>query len=148
MFVHRTPILVAIGLTLSRTRATIQQLQASSISQPKGIHMNNDNSNGMDGSRRRFFGVAGGALGAVVLAGPLSRVAHADDLPHLDPADPTAQALKYTEDNTKAGPPHQDGQACASCNFFGGGDGYAPCQLFPGKAVNAKGWCSGYAKKA
>jgi hypothetical protein len=110
--------------------------------------MKNDNSRDLDAHRRRFFGVAGGALGAVVLAGPLSRVARADDLPHLDPADPTAQALKYTEDNIKAGPPHQDGQACATCNFFGGGTAYAPCQLFPGKAVTAKGWCSGYAKKA
>ncbi len=110
--------------------------------------MKKDKSRELDGGRRRFFGIAGGALGAAVLAAPLSRVALADDLPHLDPADPTAQALKYTEDATKAGPPRQEGQACSNCNFFGGGTGYAPCQLFPGKAVNAKGWCSGYAKKA
>ncbi len=102
----------------------------------------------MDNSRRRFFGVAGGAIGAVVLAAPLARVARADDLPHLATSDPTAQALKYTEDATKAGPPRADGQMCSTCNFFGGGTAYGPCQLFPGKAVNAKGWCSGYAKKA
>src|ERR1700742_1814635 len=109
--------------------------------------MKKDASWDMDNARRRFFGIAGGAIGAAVLSGPLSRVAHADDLPHLDPADPTAQALKYTEDASKAGPPHQDGQSCATCNFFGGGTGYAPCQLFPGKSVNAKAWCAGYAKK-
>ncbi len=41
------------------------------------------------------------------------------------------------------------GSACANCNFFqGGATAYGPCQLFPGKAVNAKGWCAGYAKKA
>ena len=102
----------------------------------------------MDNARRRFFGIATGAIGAAVVAVPLSRIARADDLPHLDPADPTAQALKYTEDATKAGPPHQDGQACATCSFFGGGSSYAPCQLFPGKSVNANGWCAGYAKKA
>ncbi|MEP6484625.1 MAG: high-potential iron-sulfur protein [Rudaea sp.] len=108
----------------------------------------NNSSQALNDSRRRFFGVAGGALGAMVLAGPLARSAYAADLPHLETTDPTAQALKYTEDATKAGPPHQEGQTCASCNFFGGGTGYAPCQIFPGKAVNAKGWCQGYAKKA
>lgn len=110
--------------------------------------MKKDDSREMDNARRRFFGIASGAIGAAVVAGSMSRVARADDLPHLDPADSTAQALKYTEDATKAGPPHQDGQACATCNFFGGGTGYASCQLFPGKSVNAKGWCAGYAKKA
>ena len=70
--------------------------------------MNNGNdSNGKDtdNSRRRFFGAAGGALGVVVLAAPLARFAHADDLPHLPTTDPTAQALKYTEDASTAGPP-------------------------------------------
>lgn len=111
--------------------------------------MKKDSSKDTDNGRRRFFGIAGGAIGAAVLAGPLSRVAHADDLPHLDPADSTAQALKYTEDASKAGPPHQEGQACANCNFFSGGTAaYGPCQLFPGKSVNMKGWCAGYAKKA
>ena len=102
-----------------------------------------------DESRRRFFKTAGGALGVVLLANSLPRTARADDLPHLTTDDPTAKALNYTEDSTKAPPPHQDGQACASCNFFQGGtSAYGPCQLFAGKAVNAKGWCSGYAKKA
>jgi hypothetical protein len=41
------------------------------------------------------------------------------------------------------------GTDCANCNFYqGAATGYGPCQLFPGKSVNAKGWCSGYAKKA
>ena len=108
---------------------------------------NNSNGKDMDSSRRRFFGVAGGALGAAVLAAPLARIARADDLPHLPTTDPTAQALKYTEDASTAGPPHQEGQACANCNFFAGGTGYAACQLFPGKAVNAKGWCVSHSTK-
>lgn len=127
------------------TIAVLANINAAS----KDMTMKKDASREMDNARRRFFGIAGGAIGAVVLTGSLSRVARADDLPHLDTSDPTAQALKYTDDNTKAGPPHQEGQACASCNFFSGGTAaYGPCQLFPGKAVNAKGWCSGYAKKA
>jgi hypothetical protein len=99
-------------------------------------------------SRRRFLSVAGGALSTATVAGLLPRLGLAADLPHLDPSDPTAQALKYTDDAAKAGPPHQDGQMCSACNFFGGGASYGACQLFPGKSVSAKGWCSGYAKKA
>jgi len=99
--------------------------------------------------RRRFFATAGGAIGAVVIANALPQIARAEDLPHLTLDDPTAKALNYTEDNTKAGPPHQAGQDCSNCNFYtGGATGYGPCQLFAGKSVNAKGWCSGYAKKA
>jgi len=103
--------------------------------------------------RRDFFGIAGGAIGAAAIAGALPQLARADDLPHLTTADPTAQALGYTEDAAKVDaakyPTHQAGQACANCNFYhGGASGYGPCDLFPGKAVNAKGWCSGYAKKS
>jgi len=102
----------------------------------------------LDGSRRRFFATAGGALGVVVLGNALPSIARAEDLPHLTTDDPTAKALNYTEDATKAPAPHQAGQACANCNFFSGTGAYGPCQLFPGKSVAAKGWCSGYAKKA
>jgi hypothetical protein len=106
-----------------------------------------------DPRRRRFFGVAGGALGAVALGSALPQLARADDLPHLTTDDPTAQALGYNEDTSKVDaakfPAHKADQACASCNFYhGAATGYGPCDLFPGKATNAKGWCSGYAKKS
>ena len=105
--------------------------------------------NSANDSRRRFFATAGGAIGAVVVAGALPRMARAEDLPHLTLEDPAAKALNYTEDNTKAAAPHQAGQECSNCNFYqGAATGYGPCQLFVGKSVNAKGWCSGYAKKA
>jgi High potential iron-sulfur protein len=101
--------------------------------------------------RRQFFETAGAAIGAAALACALP--AHADDLPHLATTDPTAQALGYTEDAAKVDaakyPTHQAGQNCANCNFFhGASKGYGPCDLFPGKAANAAGWCGGYAKKA
>jgi hypothetical protein len=102
----------------------------------------------IDNSRRRFFALAGTGAAAALVVGALPRTAFADDLPHLTLDDPTAKALNYTEDATKAPAPHQAGQACANCNFFSGTGAYGPCQLFPGKAVAAKGWCSGYAKKA
>lgn len=99
--------------------------------------------------RRRFFTVAGCAVGAAAVANLMPKLAHAEDLPHLATDDPTAKALNYTEDATKAPPPHEAGQGCTNCNFFhGGASGYGACDLFPGKAVNAKGWCAGFAKKA
>ena len=102
--------------------------------------------------RRRFFSTAGCALGVIAVAEVLPRVARADDLPHIAPDDPTAQALNYTEDASKVDKAKATtfvaGSMCSNCNFFhGGSTGYGPCDLFPGKAANAKGWCAGYAKK-
>ncbi|MEP6938425.1 MAG: high-potential iron-sulfur protein [Rudaea sp.] len=114
---------------------------------------NKHDSNSIDDGRRRFFVGAGGALGAAVLASTLPRTALADDLPHLALSDPTAIALNYTEDASKVdkakAPTFVAGSVCANCNFFqGAAAAFGPCALFPGKAVNAKGWCAGYAKKA
>lgn len=111
------------------------------------------NTKTIDDSRRRFFISAGGALGAVALAGALPRSARADSLPDLSPTDATAAALHYTPDASKVdkgqAPTYVAGSACATCNFYQGGTAATgPCALFPGKAVNAKGWCAGYAKKA
>ena len=111
------------------------------------------NISGTDQGRRRFFVGAGTAIGAAALVSVLPRQARADDLPHLTPSDPTAQTLGYVEDATKADkakfPTYAAGNDCANCNFFQGGSAaWGPCQLFPGKAVNAKGWCSAHAKKA
>ncbi|MBL8242552.1 MAG: high-potential iron-sulfur protein, partial [Rhodanobacteraceae bacterium] len=38
---------------------------------------------------------------------------------------------------------------CANCNLVQGNDGDAlrPCSIFPGKGVNAKGWCAAYVPK-
>jgi len=98
-------------------------------------------------SRRRFFAAAATGLGGIVAVSALPQFAIAADLPHQTLDDPTAKALNYTEDASKAPAPHVAGQNCATCNFYqGAATGYGPCQLFPGKSVNAKGWCSGYAK--
>ncbi len=75
------------------------------------------------------------------------------DLPRLDQSEPQAQALAYVDDattiNASAQPRYQAGQACANCSLFlGGDDQWGPCSIFPGKAVNAGGWCSVYAPKA
>ena len=103
-------------------------------------------------SRRDFLKLAGSAGAAVVACGALSRVARAADLPHIAEDDPTAAALGYKEDASKVDAAkyaqHKAEQLCSNCNFFQGSGAFAPCQLFPGKAASAKGWCAGYAKKA
>src|SRR6267142_66162 len=102
-------------------------------------------------SRRRFVAAAvSAAVGGASTISLLPREASADELPHLSPSDPTAQALSYIEDaSTTNAATHAPGSACVNCNFFRGGSGaFGGCQLFQGKAVSAKGWCSGYAKKA
>jgi len=93
---------------------------------------------------------------AVGAAGTLRSVreARADALPHLSPTDPTAQALGYHDDaksvSAKDFPTYQAGQMCSTCMQLQGtaGDAYRPCNIFPGKAVNANGWCKVWVKKA
>jgi hypothetical protein len=103
-------------------------------------------------ARRKFI-----QLSAVAAAGYLAnpgREAVAQDLPHITPDDAMAGAMKYTHDASTVDPgsrtnPAPD-QTCANCALVTGNDGdeWRPCQIFPGKAVNAKGWCSVWAPKA
>ncbi len=75
-------------------------------------------------------------------------------MPQLDPADPVAASMRYTHDassvdaSSRANPAAE--QNCANCALVMGADGDAwrPCQIFPGKLVNANGWCSVWAPKA
>ena len=104
-------------------------------------------------ARRRFLKLAAtGAVVAPIAAIVLPRIALADDLPHVDPNEPTAKALSYTEDagTAASNATYKPGSQCATCQFYQGkaGDEYGPCMLFPAKAVHAKGWCASYNKKA
>ncbi len=103
-------------------------------------------------ARRQFLQLSAvAAAGAVVHPG---REASAQDMPQLDTADPVAQSMRYTHDastvdpSTRANP--AENQNCANCALVQGedGDAWRPCQIFPGKVVNAKGWCSVWAPKA
>jgi len=100
-------------------------------------------------SRRRFLKLAAGTAAAAVLVSGWSGAARADDLPHVSEADATAKALGYVEDaSATKDPKHKPGDTCANCQFFtGAAMGYGPCQLFPGKAVAAKGWCISHTTK-
>ncbi|MCW8809105.1 MAG: high-potential iron-sulfur protein [Rhodanobacter sp.] len=100
-------------------------------------------------SRRRFLKVAAGTTVAAVVMGGLPRFARAADLPPVTEADPTAKALGYVEDAAKTtNPKRTAGADCSNCQFYSGGStGRGPCQLFPGKSVNAKGWCISHTPK-
>ena len=80
--------------------------------------------------------------------------AAADEMPRLDPEDPQAQALAYVHDATEVNaseqPRYEAGQLCSNCALYTGNDGEAwgPCSIFPGKLVNADGWCVTWAPKA
>lgn len=103
-------------------------------------------------ARRKFI-----QLSAVAAAGCFmqpGREAQAGDLPQLSVDDPMAKAMKYTEDASSVDPATRNNPAaeqnCANCALVQGNDGDAwrPCQIFPGKAVAAAGWCSVWAPKA
>ncbi len=96
-------------------------------------------------TRRDFLGKVAGATvlvaaSGLVVSGAAVASAH---LPKLDPNDAAAKALNYTHQSTT------DGQMCKDCQFFKGGDAvWGECAIFPGKEVNAQGWCKSWFKKA
>ncbi|OOG47059.1 high-potential iron-sulfur protein [Rhodanobacter sp. C01] len=100
-------------------------------------------------SRRRFLKIVAGSAAVAVVAGGLPRLVRAADLPPVTETDPTAKALGYVEDASKSvNARHKAGDDCSNCQFYSGAaTGRGPCQLFPGKSVNAKGWCVSHTPK-
>ncbi len=101
--------------------------------------------------RRKFI-----QLSAVAAAGALvhtGRTAVASDLPKLSEDDPNAKIYAYVHDastvDAAARPNPAPEQNCANCALIQGEDGAAwrPCAIFPGKVVNADGWCKVWAPK-
>lgn len=92
-------------------------------------------------NRRDFLKLSGSTLIGLTLGGVALR-ANAQEQVKLD--DPTAVALKYVHESKV------EGNNCANCQYIQGEDGkeWRPCGIFPGKVVNAKGWCSAWMKKA
>lgn len=79
----------------------------------------------------------------------------AAELTRLEESEPTAVALGYKHDATQVDtskfPRYQAGQHCAVCTLFqpdaSGDPGWGACSIFPGKLVNANGWCSAFVAK-
>ena len=80
--------------------------------------------------------------------GLASRMGVAAALPALDPADPTAKALGFATDASKA-PNAKPNQKCGTCAQFQGkaGDASGGCNIFAGKSVPAGGWCMVWVQK-
>lgn len=101
--------------------------------------------NSVDRQSRRLF-LKQCALGTVAV--PLvwwggNRAVADAELVSLD--DPTAKALKYVEDASKA-PDAKPGSTCANCMFYQAAPDteQGPCTLFAGKHVKAAGWCASW----
>ena len=95
------------------------------------------------------------AVGTTAAAATAAATAPANyaALPHVTATDPVVVALAYHESaktvETAKFPNYKPGQQCNNCLQLTGkdGDAWRPCNLFPGKLVNAGGWCKVYVKK-
>jgi len=99
-------------------------------------------------SRRRFISISVAGLAAAPFASALFNGA-AEAADAVSESDPTAAALGYKADATKAGNRKDPAATCDSCSLYSGkpGAGEGPCSVFGGKLVNAKGWCTAWVKK-
>lgn len=101
-------------------------------------------------TRRHFLKTTIVAAAAVMAGATIREAFGAGGMPHLTDADPTAKAMDYVDDaTTSKNKLYKPGSVCANCQLYSGGtSGYGECQLFPGKLVSAKGWCTSYTRKA
>ena len=97
-------------------------------------------------ARRRLL-----QFGALAL---IPAAARAQAPKRVEESESQAQALGYKHDVAKVDKAkfknYQPGQTCANCNFFKSkpGAAWGPCDIFAGREVNAKGWCTAWVKKA
>ena len=108
--------------------------------------------------RREFLKMAGlGAIAATLADKLIPSTAFAADPGPMSPKDPMAVQLGYVEDASKVDKkkwPKRDGpegakQYCYNCMFYQTKEDAkksksAPCQIFAGKTVKAKGWCNSW----
>lgn len=101
-----------------------------------------------DESRRRLLKRVSLGVALVPIAGATLRTAWAADMPLVATDDPTAKALKYVPDASKASDA-KPGSKCSNCKLYQGAanSSQGGCLLFPGKAVKASGWCSSWTAK-
>lgn len=105
----------------------------------------------MKNSNRRVFFLQVAAGGTVLAS--TQAMAQASP-PKVDEKDPQAVALGYVRDTAKADqkkyPKHTADQKCSGCQLYTGKpkEPTGPCPLFPGKVVEANGWCGSWVKKA
>jgi hypothetical protein len=103
--------------------------------------------------RRTVLKTALAGLAALPAAGLIGEAAAQGSPPHLDEKDPLAVSMGYVHDAKKVdankNPQYKPGAHCANCLQLTGkeGDEWRPCNIFPGKLVNANGWCKVWTPK-
>ena len=104
-------------------------------------------------NRRTVLKNALAGLAALPAAGLVGEAAAQTAPPHLDEKDSLAVAMGYVHDAKKVDankvPQFKPGSTCANCLQLTGkeGDEWRPCNIFPGKVVNANGWCKVWVAK-
>ena len=103
-------------------------------------------------ARRKFLRTSL-LVGAALPLGAIPLVLKADNH-RVSEDDPTAKAMGYLHDAAKvdvAKYPRRAGEAgsqqyCNNCQLYkaGSDEGWGGCAIFPGKEVNAKGWCNAW----
>jgi len=93
------------------------------------------------------------AAGSVIPLSAIPIVLRADNH-HLSEDNATAKGVGYRHDATKVDTktyPRRAGEAgskqfCHNCQLYKAGseDGWGACAIFPGKQVNAQGWCNAW----
>ncbi len=112
-----------------------------------------DAGDGFSQGRRRVLKQGALGLAWAAAVGAIARTAQAQgqEKPQkVDSGSQLAMALHYTTDATTAPATlRMPNSFCHNCRFFQGQEttGYAPCQVFSGKLVDAKGWCSSWSAK-
>jgi len=103
-------------------------------------------------TRRKLLRSTIAAGGTAALAGiPITLLAQGEE---LDEANAQAAALGYKQDATTVDaqqyPQRSEDQFCNNCQLFQGAEGedLGGCGIFPGKMVNANGWCTAWVRKA
>lgn len=80
----------------------------------------------------------------------ITKTVHAEDLPPISEDDPVAVSLKYVHDAPKAADRSNAEAFCSNCQLYTGeaDSEWGPCSIFPGKSVNANGWCAAWVIKS
>lgn len=102
-------------------------------------------------SRRKFIRLSAVGIAALPLANQLS----AQAAEQVQESDSLAQQLGYKHDASqvdagkfpKRASAEGQTQFCSGCQFYQGSGDSAPCTVFGGKEVSAKGWCNSWFKK-